>query len=298
MRVRILMAIMFSTLAGAIPLTICGQSQTLGSEPWSTQDSTKIPVATQWTLEAAGPIQQTEIKSVMLLLCTSTKMKGSGFLIDDGLVVTNNHVVSGCSAAQMVGLTSEGAVIQFLKVATDANVDLALLKPAKPLKGGLELATEEKPPVGTPVSTWGYPLQFNGPSPLLSNGYIAGFIEDGVGPMKVKHLVINGAINPGNSGGPLFTLNNNKVIGIVVAKFLPYSPAVEKIISVMSNTSSGLIYTGTDANGQPASYSEAQIVADVLQEFYNGTQVMIGEAISVSELKRLVQLQEAALLGP
>jgi S1-C subfamily serine protease len=234
----------------------------------------------------------------MLLLCTTTKMKGSGFLIDDGLVVTNNHVVSGCTADQMVGLTSEGTVVQFLNVATDADVDLALLKPSKPMRGGLQLAAEDKPPVGTPVSTWGYPLQFNGPSPLLSNGYIAGFIEDGVGATKVKHLVINGAINPGNSGGPLFTLNSNKVIGIVVAKFLPYSPAVQKIISVMSNTSSGVIYNGTDASGHPATLSEAQIVADVLQEFYNGTQVMIGEAISVSELKEFIQKKGAALLAP
>jgi S1-C subfamily serine protease len=57
--------------------------------------ATKIPVSTQWTLEAAGPVQQTEINSVMLLFCPVTSMKGTGFLIDKGLIVTNNHVVAG-----------------------------------------------------------------------------------------------------------------------------------------------------------------------------------------------------------
>jgi S1-C subfamily serine protease len=193
----------------------------------------------------------------------------------------------------MIGLTSGGKQIKFLKVATDPDVDLALLKPSQTRSGGLHLATLDSPSVGTSVSTWGYPLQFNGPAPLLSNGYIAGFTEDGLGVRKVKHLIVDGAINPGNSGGPLFKAGDDKVIGIVVAKFLPYSPSVQNIISAMSTTDSGLIYTGTDGSGNPIKMSEAQIVAKVLQEFYNGTQVMIGEAISVSELKSLLAQTEA-----
>jgi S1-C subfamily serine protease len=289
---RVLSQLYISAAICLLPTGVClGQSPA----PQQNEQQQKIPVATQWTLEAAGPVQKTEINAVMLLLCSQSGMKGTGFLIDKGLVVTNNHVVSGCGPEQMIGYSSAGRVIHFAKMATDGDVDLALLKPLQPLTGGLHLSTVDRPSVGTSVSTWGYPLQFNGPAPLLSNGYIAGFIEDGAGARKVKHLVVDGAINPGNSGGPLFKEGDDKVIGIVVAKFLPFSPSVQQIISVMSKTPSGLIYNGTDGTGQPVRMSEAQVVATVLQEFYNGTQVMIGEAISVTELKILLAAKEAEL---
>ena len=60
-----------------------------------------IPTAVQWTLDAAGPTQRSAIKSVFLLYCPKTQMKGTGFLLSDGLVVTNNHVVEGCNAGEV-----------------------------------------------------------------------------------------------------------------------------------------------------------------------------------------------------
>ena len=60
-----------------------------------------IPTAVQWTLDAAGPTQRSAIKSVFLLYCPKTQMKGTGFLLSDGLIVTNNHVVEGCTAGEI-----------------------------------------------------------------------------------------------------------------------------------------------------------------------------------------------------
>jgi hypothetical protein len=277
-------------------ITACSAQVMKDKDSTDDQSPTSAPIATQWTLDAAGTVQRAGIKAVLMLYCPVSGMKGTGFLIDNGLVVTNNHVVAPCSAQQMIGLSSLGKQVKFRKVATDVTVDLALLRPSEQLSGGLHLAAPaENPPVGISVSTWGYPLNFNGPAPLLSTGYIAGFIEDGAGVKKVKHLVIDGAFNPGNSGGPLFKANDDKVIGIVVAKFLPFPPAVEQTIIMMSKVGSGVIYTGTDATGKPTSISEAQIVASVLQEFYKGTQVMIGEAISVAELRAMLVSKEAEL---
>ena len=51
-----------------------------------------IPTAVQWTLDAAGPTQRAAVKSVVLLVCTKTNMKGTGFLLSDGLIVTNNRI--------------------------------------------------------------------------------------------------------------------------------------------------------------------------------------------------------------
>jgi S1-C subfamily serine protease len=272
------------------------------NSPLEHTEQTSIPITTKWTLEAAGAVQQVEINSVVLLICPVTQTKGSGFLIDTGLIVTNNHVLNGCTAGQMQCITSQGSTISFTKAVVDKDVDLALLKPSHQMTGGLHLASADKPKVGASVSTWGYPLAFNGPAPILSTAILAGFIEDGIGAEKVKHLILNGAINPGNSGGPLFQGNDDKVIGIVVAKYLPYSSEVQRLITLLaSNTQSMLTgvgsgnFVGKDAQGHEITVTPSMVTASVLQEFYNGTQVSLGEAISVEELKTLLASKASEL---
>jgi S1-C subfamily serine protease len=254
-----------------------------------------IPTAVQWTLDAAGPTQRTAIESVVLLVCPKTNKKGTGFVLRDGLIVTANHAVDGCTAGEMVADPFEGEQFGFLKMATDKDVDLAVLRPSKHLSGGLELAADADSQIGTSVTTWGFPLTYNGPAPLLSVGYIAGYVKDGENGKEVKHIVVNGAFNPGNSGGPLFRANDSKVIGVVVAKFHLYPPIVAQIIQAMAKNDSGFRYSGTDPQGRPVNYSEGQLTAMVLDQFYGTTQVMIGEAISVSELRAFLQRKRAEL---
>src|SRR5713226_9101373 len=132
------------------------------------QEEPTIPTATQWTLDAAGPVQRAAIGSVFLMHCPNARSKGTGFLLKNGLVVTNAHVVAGCNAQQMVAMSSTASVVRFSQMVTDEVVDLALLRPTAPLTGGLDLGPGQDPPVGTAVSTWGFPLTYNGPPPLLS----------------------------------------------------------------------------------------------------------------------------------
>jgi Trypsin-like peptidase domain len=252
-----------------------------------------IPTAVQWTLDAAGPTQRAAIKSVVLLYCPKTNMKRTGFLLSSGLIVTNYHVVEGCSADDVKANPFGAQEFEFSKMATDKDVDLALLRPSKHLSGGLELGPDQDLLIGTPVNTWGFPLMYNGPAPLLIVGYVAGYVKDGESGKEVKHIVVNGAFNPGNSGGPLFRANDSKVIGVVVAKFHLYPPMVTQIIQAMANAKSGVMYQGTDDHGNPVSYTEGQETAMVLKEFYKTTQVMIGEAISVSELRAFINRRKA-----
>jgi hypothetical protein len=265
-------------------LTATGQQEPL--------DQT-IPAATRWTIDAAGPTQRTAIRSVVLLTCQSEK--GTGFLLKNGVVVTNWHVVKECNASQVLGGLSSGAPIRFGKMAQDEDADLALLRPTVPMTGGLDLGPDQEPTLGTAVSTWGFPLAYNGPAPLLSVGYVAGYTADESNGRSVKHLVVNGAFNPGNSGGPLFRSNDDKVIGIVVAKYHLYPPFVKQAIEAMSKIRSGAVYSATDDQGRPIKLVEGQVVAMVLDQFYKTTQVMIGQAISVSELKGLLKSKEKEL---
>lgn len=252
-----------------------------------------IPTAVQWTLDAAGPTQRSAIKSVFLLYCPKTQMKGTGFLLSDGLVVTNNHVVEGCAAGEVRANPFGAQEFGFEKMATDKDVDLAVLRPSKHLSGGLELGSDQDPPLGTSVNTWGFPLIYNGPAPLLSVGYVAGYVKDGESGKEVKHIVVNGAFNPGNSGGPLFRANDSKVIGVVVAKFHLYPSFVKDSIAALSNNKFGVMYNARDEHGNPTQVSEAQVVAVILEQFYKTTQVMIGEAISVSELRGFLRKKQA-----
>jgi Trypsin-like peptidase domain len=246
-------------------------------------------------MDAAGPEQRKSLGAIYLIVCPATGA-GTGFLLDSGLVVTNAHVVGTCGETELLGITSTNQRIRFKKIVADQVRDLAILVPELNLGSGFRLAAKDNPVPGTTVSTWGYPLLYNGASPLLSVGYVSGYRGDDSHGASVKHIVVNGAFNHGNSGGPLLVSHNNEVIGIVVLTYHFYPPLVKQIIDSMAKQEFGLMLgTRTTADGQTHQVSEAQLTAMVLDEFYEKTQVMIGEAISVSELRAMLRERSADL---
>jgi hypothetical protein len=104
-----------------------------------------------------------------------------------------------------------------------------------------------------------------------------------------------GPSTPETQGGPLFTSKDNKVIGVVVAKYHLYPPQVKNAIIALSNSKSGFMYSATDEHGNTIQVTEGQVVAMVLEQFWNTTQVMIGEAISLSGLKAFIASKETEL---
>jgi S1-C subfamily serine protease len=252
-----------------------------------------VPVATRWVLDAAGEVQRNSITSVYLMTCPKTERMGTGFLLKSGIIVTNEHVVHGCAPHEMVAKSPLGETIQFKGLAIDPGRDLALLRPAKTLSGGLDLGQDVNPPLGTPVTTWGFPLIYSGPAPILSVGYVAGYNAALSGETIVRHIVVNGAFNPGNSGGPLFIANDNKVVGVVVWKRRLLSQLVPTVIGGLKKASSKFFgtfsFTMSDGTVRPVSNEEA--IALVIEEFYDTVQVVIGEAIAVSELKAFIAAQ-------
>ena len=249
----------------------------------------QIPISTKWTLDAAGDTGRSSVNSVYMIVCPLTGVKGSGFLIDNGLIITNEHVVRSCAPSQIVAISAYGDHVQISKVWIDENRDLAILRPSKVLTGGLQLSETSSLEVGESLTTWGYPLGYNGPTPLLSVGHLAGFISHPVGTIQKKHLVVNGAFNSGNSGGALFRASDNNVIGIVVSKHAPISQYHQQAIEALSHNKSGACFTATDENGNRKDCVESQIVAELLIHMRSLTQVMIGEAIAVEELKSMLQ---------
>lgn len=246
-----------------------------------------LPVSTRWLLDAVGLPDRLTVQSVYMIVCRETQMKGTGFLTQQGCVITNCHVVQENAINKIQGISSSGARLDFSNCVMDPNRDLAALTPAKAVDGGLSIVEEPNIQIGTQVTTWGYPLGYNGPAPLLSVGYLSGFNDSPPYEQRksvVKHLVVNGAFNPGNSGGPLFIAGGNEVVGVVVSKHAPITPFIRSAIQALAGNKSGVVFNASDGQGNNKSFVESQVVAEILQYFRQLTQVMIGEAVATSEL--------------
>ena len=133
-------------------------------------------VDTAMVLDAAGPEQRKSLNAIYLIICPSDGgfEAGSGFALDTGVLVTNSHVVGTCTEKNLFGISSDNQRLTFSRIINDGERDLALLLPTVKPTGGLKLAENDSPEPGTLVSTWGYPFVYNGASPLLSVGYVAG----------------------------------------------------------------------------------------------------------------------------
>lgn len=149
---------------------------------------------------------------------------GSGFLVsNDGLIVTNRHVVSDTKAEYTVFLNN-GKKYTATVLARDPVLDVALIKITPPVGTTfpyLEFANSDTLEVGQSVIAIGNALgQFKN---SVSEGIISGLSRsitagDNAGNSEQLDKVVqtDAAINPGNSGGPLLNLDG-KVVGINVA---------------------------------------------------------------------------------
>jgi S1-C subfamily serine protease len=239
-----------------------------------------MPTSTQLTIDKSNAINHQPIRSVYLIMCSKTFSKGTGFLLSNGVIITNAHVVQGCSASEITALSPSGEQLKFTSCVSDKEKYLAALTPENKLDDGLLIDADESVCVGDVVNTWGFPLGYNGPAPLLSVGYLSGFITYKTKDGLKKHLVVNGAFNQGNSGGPVFKSGDNKVIGVVVAKHAPFTAFQIDALQALKNNRSGMQYAATDSSGKTVRFAESQLVADLLYHYRNLAQVMIGEAIA------------------
>ena len=155
---------------------------------------------------------------------------GSGFLIGNGMVLTNNHVVEvqdpGSSKFRPMDdikvITDETSPVGAREyvgkvIGNDPKSDIALLKlegeHANELKGAI-LGDSDALQVGDYVIAIGEPF---GLQATVTAGIISAK-ERALGPGSVysDFLQTDASINPGNSGGPLFNLRG-EVIGVNTA---------------------------------------------------------------------------------
>jgi putative serine protease PepD len=140
---------------------------------------------------------------------------GSGVVLtSNGLILTNNHVVS--SPGTISVRLSTGKTVPARVVATDITHDLALVQ-ATGLTGltPVTFGTSSNVAVGDTVLAFGAPLGLSG---TVTSGIISALDRSvNTGTEKLSGLLqTDAAINEGNSGGALVD-TSGKVIGINVA---------------------------------------------------------------------------------
>jgi serine protease DegS len=125
---------------------------------------------------------------------------GSGVIMrEDGYILTNDHVIDGADAIQV--LLSDGRSAAAQVVGRDPATDLAALRVDLPDLTAIDVADSDTISVGDVVLAIGNPLGFGH---TVTQGIISGLGRFGLQPGTYEgYIQTDAVIHPGNSGGAL-----------------------------------------------------------------------------------------------
>ena len=174
--------------------------------------------------------------SIVAVLVSSGQGDGEGSGVvwsEDGVVVTNDHVVSG--AQEVVVALASGERLAATVEASDPVTDLAVLRVDRDGLPAAEFA-DGLPTVGELAVAMGNPLGFEN---TVTAGIVSGLHRSipsgGQTPALVDLIQTDAAISPGNSGGALVGADG-AVVGVNVAYIPPQAQAVAIGFAIPSPT--------------------------------------------------------------
>lgn len=136
---------------------------------------------------------------------------GTGFVIrEDGLIVTNNHVIAGADEIKVQFDDKSTKYYDAKLVGSDERTDIALIKIEGKGYPTAQLGSSKDTEVGEWVAAFGNPY---GNGHTVTKGIISAKGRDINEINKFPLLQTDAPINPGNSGGPLVNLKG-QVIGV------------------------------------------------------------------------------------
>lgn len=150
---------------------------------------------------------------------------GTGVIMTaDGCIVTNHHIIDGCSNAQVV--LFDGTAYEAKLIGSDAESDLAVLKIDAQGLIPAEFGSSDTLRVGDTALAIGNPLG----SDLfgtLTEGIISAIDRDvNVDGYSMSLIQTTAALNPGNSGGALIN-TAGQVVGITNMKMMSDYETIE-----------------------------------------------------------------------
>lgn len=151
--------------------------------------------------------------------------QGTGVIMtSDGYVITNHHVIAGCSSVAVV--LSDGAIFPALLAGSDVESDLAVLKIDADGLTAAEFGNSDLLQVGDTALAIGNPLgsELFG---TMTEGIISAINRNvNVDGYSMSLIQTTAALNPGNSGGALIN-DAGQVIGITNMKMMSDYDTIE-----------------------------------------------------------------------
>jgi serine protease Do len=173
------------------------------------------PSATSMTAAGTPAKNGPTERSAAVSAPRSTRVLGSGFIIDpSGIIVTNRHVVEGLT--DILVTLADNTLLRATLLAQADLIDIALLKvtPDAPLPS-VRFGDSDTLRVADEVLAIGNPLGFGG---SVTQGIVSALNRDIRDTPFDDYIQTDAAINHGNSGGPLINMRG-EVIGMNTAIF-------------------------------------------------------------------------------
>ncbi|UDY37892.1 S1C family serine protease [Dermatobacter hominis] len=171
---------------------------------------------------------------------------GSGIVLsEDGIVLTNAHVVAGAQTIELDFADGRTAEARLLGSVPSADVAVlqadGLTQPVTPA----ELGSSDSLQVGDSVVAIGNALNL-GEAPSVTTGIVSALtrsIQTPDGGSLDNLIQTDAAINPGNSGGPLVNANG-QVVGVNTAiladaQNIGFALAIDEIRSIVDDLKAG-----------------------------------------------------------
>jgi S1-C subfamily serine protease len=207
----------------------------------------QTPAASTSTNRSVGSNVFKKVANGVVLVVNGDFIGAGAILNQDGLVVTNHHVVAGADEVSVIFMPAAGAAVDGAK-AYDATVeridvvaDLALIRIKNP-PPDMTIVTLGDPSsveIGEEVNAIGHP---HGEFWSYTRGYVSQIRpkygwDDSFYEHEADVIQTQTPINPGNSGGPLLD-DDGELIGInsfvdTDAQGLNYAVSVDEVTRVM-----------------------------------------------------------------
>ena len=162
-------------------------------------------------------IAETALASTVLIVIEDNigrSSLGSGFVIGEGQIATNAHVVEGASSGtvKLVGAETEHAIDSILAI--DRAHDLAIVEATGITASALSFGSSDTLQVGQSVYAAGNPQGLTG---TFSAGIISAIRSEGNDLVADTIIQMTTPVSPGSSGGPLLNVEG-QVVGVVFSQ--------------------------------------------------------------------------------
>lgn len=204
---------------------------------------------------------------------------GTGFIIrEDGLIVTNAHVVSGADIIEVQLTENSDKQYKAELIGSDARTDIALIKIKPDTKlTAVSLGSSKDLQVGEWIAAFGNPY---GHGHTMTKGIVSSLGRAIREINKFPLIQTDASINPGNSGGPLVN-TKGQVVGInsaidARAQGIGFAIPIDEIKTILPELEKGGSlkrgYLGVDlAETDPRIARSLQLERDNLGSIVAGT---------------------------